>query len=81
MAFVYLISGDVHTGKTTRLRKWLEKIRAEGKQAAGILAGPDIDGLRHLTSVETGEMQRLQVWTALCLLKCMMFTCFQAARS
>ncbi|KAH3744935.1 hypothetical protein Pelo_13661 [Pelomyxa schiedti] len=61
MAAVALLSGDVHSGKTTQVRQWLERLRAAGKSAAGILAGPDIDGLRHLTSIATGEVKKLQI--------------------
>jgi nucleoside-triphosphatase len=62
---VYVLSGPVQTGKTTRLRAWcaeqLSQSRADGSPPVvdGILA-PVVHGHRHLLRVQTGVLRDLE---------------------
>lgn len=57
-----VLTGPIHSGKTTRLAAWLERIGADGTTAgvpvAGILA-PVAYGRRRLCSIATGECRDL----------------------
>ncbi len=53
MKSIYIFSGPVHSGKTTKLSKWLA-----GKYAAGILA-PVVNNQRHLLNILTNEKRLL----------------------
>jgi len=52
---VYIFSGPVHSGKTTRLRDWLKN-----KNAAGILS-PVIRNKRYLLDIDTNEKRQLEL--------------------
>lgn len=52
---VYLVTGPVQTGKTTRLRAWCD----ERHDVDGILA-PVVDGRRHLLHIGSGVMRNLE---------------------
>lgn len=54
MSNVYLLTGDIKSGKTTRLQKW-----AANKKADGILA-PVINGKRHLVRIKSGDSKLLE---------------------
>jgi len=54
MSAVYLLTGDIRSGKTTRLQEW-----TANKNADGILA-PVIDGKRHLRRIKSGEAKLLE---------------------
>jgi nucleoside-triphosphatase THEP1 len=54
MSSVYLLTGEIKSGKTTRLQKW-----AANNNTDGILA-PVIDGKRHLTRIRSGETKLLE---------------------
>eukprot|EP00727_Mastigamoeba_balamuthi_P004207 m51a1_g13784 hypothetical protein (103) ;mRNA; f:313846-316854 len=66
---VLVVSGDVHSGKTTHLTAWCAARESEGTQLRGFLAGPDVpvgDGpsapaLRHVTMLPSREVLRLQL--------------------
>lgn len=52
----YILSGTVHSGKTSRLLRWIE-----GRSGiCGILA-PVIEGKRHLMRVDTQEARRVEL--------------------
>jgi len=55
MSNVYIFTGDIKTGKTTRLQKWV----GENPDADGILS-PVIDGCRHIVSVKKDETKVLE---------------------
>ncbi len=52
---LFILSGPVHTGKTTNLLHWLK----EKKNVYGILA-PVINGKRYLLDINTGEKKLLE---------------------
>ena len=52
---IYLVTGPVQTGKTTRLRAWCD----ERSDVDGILA-PVVDGQRHLLHIGSGVMRNLE---------------------
>jgi nucleoside-triphosphatase THEP1 len=54
MSSVHLLTGEIKSGKTTRLQKW-----AVNNNTDGILA-PVIDGKRHLTRIKSGETKLLE---------------------
>jgi nucleoside-triphosphatase THEP1 len=58
---VLLLSGDVHCGKTTLLTEWCHRAIAAGAAVEGVLAGPDVDGCRHMTSLPSFVSRRLQL--------------------
>lgn len=58
---ILLLSGDVHCGKTTLLTAWCKRAIAAGAVVEGIIAGPDVDGCRHLTSIPSFTSRRLQL--------------------
>jgi nucleoside-triphosphatase THEP1 len=53
MKSIYILSGPVHSGKTTKLSKWFA-----GKNAAGILA-PVVNNQRYLLDILTNERKLL----------------------
>ena len=55
MKSVYIYTGEIKTGKTTRLQKWVN----ENPDADGILS-PVIDGYKHLVSVKSNETRLLE---------------------
>lgn len=55
MSRIYIYSGPIHSGKTTRLEKWAERTQA----VDGILA-PLIDGKRHLKFLSEGKVYLLE---------------------
>ncbi len=52
---IYLVTGPVQTGKTTRLRSWCD----ERSDVDGILA-PVVDGRRHLLHIGSGVIRNLE---------------------
>lgn len=54
-AKIYLVTGPVQTGKTTRLRAWCDK----RTDVDGILA-PVVDGRRHLLHIGSGVIRNLE---------------------
>jgi len=54
MSNVYILTGEIKSGKTTRLQKW-----AANNNADGILA-PVIEGKRHLVRIKSGESKLLE---------------------
>lgn len=55
MNSIYILTGEIKSGKTTRLQKFVK----ENPGADGILA-PEIDGYRHLVRVNSGEAKLLE---------------------
>lgn len=55
MSNIYIFTGEIKSGKTTRLSKWIEK----NPDADGILA-PEIGGKRHLVRIKTNENKLLE---------------------
>ncbi len=55
MSNVYIFTGEIKTGKTTRLQKWVK----ENPDADGILS-PVIDGCRNIVSVKSNEARLLE---------------------
>jgi len=53
---IYILSGPVHSGKTSRLRDWLQN----RDNVDGILA-PVIDNQRYLMHIGTEEIKRVQL--------------------
>ncbi len=53
---IYILTGEVNSGKTTALRKWCNNI----KRCGGILQ-PKINGERYITNIRTGEKKLLSV--------------------
>ncbi len=53
---IYILSQPIHSGKTTLLQNWISRQTSVG----GILT-PDIDGIRKLYDVSTGQYHTLQV--------------------
>ncbi len=52
---LFVLTGPVHSGKTTRLTKWIED-----KNVRGILA-PVIDGCRYLKDIKCNEIKKLEI--------------------
>jgi nucleoside-triphosphatase len=55
MSNVYIFTGEIKTGKTTRLKKWV----GDNPDADGILS-PVIDGCRHIVSIKSNETRLLE---------------------
>jgi nucleoside-triphosphatase THEP1 len=56
MKSIFIISGPVHSGKTTRLLSWLQnKINLYG------ILSPVIDGKRYLLNIDSNEKRMLEV--------------------
>ena len=55
MSSIYIFTGEIKSGKTTRLEKWIEK----NADSDGILA-PVIGGKRHLVRIKTKETKLLE---------------------
>ncbi|MCX6156516.1 MAG: hypothetical protein NTY74_00875 [Ignavibacteriae bacterium] len=55
MSNVYIFTGEIKTGKTTRLQKWV----GDNPDADGILS-PVIDGRRHIVSIKSNETRLLE---------------------
>lgn len=55
MSNVYIFTGEIKTGKTTRLQKWV----SENPDADGILS-PVIDGFRHIVTIKSAETRLLE---------------------
>lgn len=55
MKSVYIYTGEIKTGKTTYLQKWVN----ENPDADGILS-PVIDGYKHILSVKNNETRLLE---------------------
>jgi nucleoside-triphosphatase len=53
---IYLITGPIHSGKTTRLAEWIK----EKADVDGILQ-PVIDGKRYIRHISTGELRLLEI--------------------
>lgn len=54
---IYVLSGPVQTGKTTRLQGWCA---SQQKGAVGGILAPVINGARHICDAETGECKNLE---------------------
>lgn len=55
MSSIYIFTGEIKSGKTTRLEKWIEK----NPDSDGILA-PIIGGKRRLARIKTNEIKLLE---------------------
>jgi nucleoside-triphosphatase len=55
MSSIYIFTGEIKSGKTTRLEKWL----AENPDSDGILA-PCLQGKRNLKRIKTGDTKLLE---------------------
>lgn len=55
MNCIYILTGEIKSGKTTRLQKFI----SENSCCDGILA-PEIDGYRHLVRIKSGETKLLE---------------------
>lgn len=55
MSNIYILTGEIKSGKTTRLEKWI----AENPDSDGILA-PCINGKRYLKRIKNGETKLLE---------------------
>jgi nucleoside-triphosphatase THEP1 len=53
---IFLLSGPIHTGKTTKLTEWIRN----KDNVDGILQ-PVIDGRRHIKYISSGEIQLLEI--------------------
>jgi nucleoside-triphosphatase THEP1 len=47
---IYILTGEIHSGKTTAILKWLE-----GRTDVFGIASPDVDGTRYFIDVQTKE--------------------------
>jgi len=56
MQSLFILSGSVHSGKTTRLIKWLKDIN----NVHGIIS-PIIDGKRYLVNINSDEKRELEI--------------------
>ncbi len=56
MSKIFLLSGPIHTGKTTRLTEWIKN----KNDIDGILQ-PVIDGKRHIKHISSGEILLLEI--------------------
>ncbi|MCF8241981.1 MAG: nucleoside-triphosphatase [Melioribacteraceae bacterium] len=54
MGKIYLVTGPIQTGKTTKLSEWVKH-----RNCAGILQ-PVIEGKRHVKNIKTGEVKLLE---------------------
>jgi len=52
---IYILTGEIKSGKTTRLQKFVY----ENTNCDGIIA-PEIEGYRHLVRIKTGEKKLLE---------------------
>lgn len=55
MSNIYIFTGEIKSGKTTRLEKWI----SENPDSDGILA-PCINDKRHIKRIKTGEIKLLE---------------------
>jgi molybdopterin-guanine dinucleotide biosynthesis protein A len=53
---IYILTGAIHTGKTSALGDWLDHVKSKG----GFIT-PDIDGKRKLQSLNTGAVYNFEV--------------------
>jgi len=58
---VYLLSGPVRTGKTTRIQEWCKQRNAERPGSVRGVLAPVVDGHRHLVSIQSGEARDLEL--------------------
>ena len=56
MKSTFILSGSVHSGKTTRLIKWLK----DKNNVQGIIS-PIIDGKRYLVNIQSEEKRNLEI--------------------
>ena len=56
MKSTFILSGSVHSGKTTRLIKWLK----DKNNVQGIIS-PIIDGKRYLVNINSDEKRKLEI--------------------
>jgi len=56
MQSIFILSGSVHSGKTTRLIKWLK----DKNNVQGIIS-PIIDGKRYLVNISSAEKRKLEI--------------------
>jgi len=56
MSSIYILSGAVHSGKTTRLSVWIS-----GKNEINGILQPVINGRRHLQEISSGQSKLLEV--------------------
>ena len=56
MSQIFLLSGAVHSGKTTRLTQWIK-----GKDNVDGILQPVIDGKRYIKIISSGEIRLLEV--------------------
>ena len=56
MQSMFIFSGSVHSGKTTRLIKWLK----DKKNVQGIIS-PISDGKRYLVNIQSDEKRKLEI--------------------
>lgn len=56
MQSIFILCGSVHSGKTTRLIKWLK----DKNNVQGIIS-PIIDGKRHLINIISSERRKLEI--------------------
>ncbi|MBI5401813.1 MAG: hypothetical protein HY959_00285 [Ignavibacteriae bacterium] len=55
MNSIYILTGEIKSGKTTRLQKFID----ENSNCDGIIA-PEIDGYRNLVRIKSGETKLLE---------------------
>lgn len=55
MGSIYIFTGEIKSGKTTRLKKWI----AKNRNVDGILA-PEISGKRYIERIKTKETKLLE---------------------
>ena len=56
MNSTFILSGSVHSGKTTRLIKWLK----DKNNVQGIIS-PILDGKRYLVNIQSDEKRKLEI--------------------
>ena len=56
MQSIFILSGSVHSGKTTRLIKWLK----DKNNVQGIIS-PIINGKRYLVNIQSDEKRKLEI--------------------
>lgn len=56
MSKIFLLSGPVHTGKTTRLSEWIKN-----KDGVDGILQPVIDGMRYIQHISSGEIRLLEI--------------------
>jgi len=59
-AQVTIVTGPIHSGKTTRLSAWIAEQQAAGVRIDGVLA-PIVDGRRHLRSIADDSSRCLEL--------------------